>query len=196
MFLIALILCERSRHSSHHEATVHRICWLSRLVFALSRGRVVMGASSAHHAMCAPVSDQHVLCCSSFSFCVGLFRGLASIMAVPTLFSFRLHLTFGVFSFSYISSIPFNSVASTFQIDRSLLLHLYTLLLVHSLTLSAEIWICLIKTNPRTLCSLRCFTSNVTIIPSRFFSNVELFRIVTTLFIQHHNVSSSDNFLL
>ena len=40
-----------------HAETVHRNGGSSRLIIALFNGDVVMGASSAHHAVCAPVSE-------------------------------------------------------------------------------------------------------------------------------------------
>ena len=48
---------------------VHRNGVSSRLIFALLFSDVVMGAPSAHHAVCGAS-------CSSLTFCVGLFLGL------------------------------------------------------------------------------------------------------------------------
>ena len=61
--------CLRVHSGLHsHEVTVHCNGGPSRLVFAPLLGDVVMRAPSAHHAMCAPVSERNVCCLMLFSF--------------------------------------------------------------------------------------------------------------------------------
>ena len=51
-----------------HEVIIHCHGGSSRRVFALLCGDVVMCAPSAHHTMCALVSERCVCCCVLFSF--------------------------------------------------------------------------------------------------------------------------------
>ena len=133
-----------------------------------------------------------VASCSSLSFCVGLFRGpftrqsgSANSPSPSTSSPASSDILFPD------APTPFNSILFLKKY-WFLILHLCTQLPIsqawrkrfaHLLFLLAENWNCFIETNPHVHCVQfdYCFISST--------SNVRI------LLIQHHNVSSSDDFL-
>ena len=160
-----------------------------------------MGASSAHHTMCAPISERQVCCLVLFplSAPVGSDDLLSHpSLAAPTLLHLQLRLllplTFRLVLLQ-LHSILFLQLILIFCF---LLFHLCTMLLAlqacrkrldHSLSLPAENWICFIEANPHVHC---VHTAVHVQLCHRSVSNISNVRI---LFIQHHNVSGSDNLL-
>ena len=162
---------------------------------------MVVGASPSHHAVCAPISKRYVCCFALLSpFALVYSWALPSLanLALPILLRHRslllLHLT------SHHVLLQHHSILSLllFPLFHSLLCHLYTMLpalqacrkrLGHSLSLPAENRTCFIETNPHVHCV------HTIIYVQLDHCSVTSISDVRILFIQHNNVSSSDDFL-
>ena len=174
-----------------HEVAVNCNGGPPRVIFAPLLGDVVMRATSARHAMCAPVSERHVCCFMLFPFpsvsvCSWVLPSHASLLSLTPLrhaLHLLLRLTSRLFPLQ-LHSILFSQLLSKFCL---LLFHVRTM--DHSLSLPVEYWTRFICANPHVhrVHSVVCVQ-----LDRRSISNGSNERI---LFIQHDNVSSSDCFL-
>ena len=137
-----------------------------------------MGASSAHHAVCAPVSERYVCCFTFFPF---FLRRLVSGCCTHTsvwrrqlsftfnfVSCFSCHRVFSFFNFSQFCSFnrlisdspPLHTVAGLTSQSNGF---------GHSLSLPAENWTCFIKANPHVHCAHSVIHLQLHHRPSRVF---------------------------
>ena len=162
----------------------------------------MMGTTSSHHAVHAPVSERHVcrfmLLSSPFeSACFWVLLSLANLaLLTPLLRQSRFPSSSDIPSRS--SSTPYNFCFFTPSCFSVMSLHLCTMLpalqacrkrLDHSLSLPAENWTCFIEANPHVH---RAHTVAHVQLDHCSIPNVSDVRV---LFIQHNSVSGSDDLL-
>ena len=162
----------------------------SGLMLTLLFGELVMGASSAQHAMCAPVSQWHPCCLVPFPLCLrrSVTRQSVGVKSPPPSCSppascdiwFLLVQHHSFCSFTLLKLTDLCCPTSTYA-SRTLF--------GHSLALSAEKWSCFIKTNSCIQCP-----HSIVHVQLDHCSTPSIWN-VWILFMQNHDVSSSDDFL-